>query len=65
MQIFPIKKLYLPALTIVAVVFLLLVLVSISTYRNLGREKTQALHFFYRQGVALLRSIEAGARTGQ
>ena len=55
---------YLPALSIVAVVFLLLVLVSISTYRNLNREKTQALHFFYRQEVALLRSIEAGARTG-
>ncbi|MBW2584211.1 MAG: hypothetical protein JRE36_11680, partial [Deltaproteobacteria bacterium] len=64
MRILSSKKLYLPALSIVAVVFLLLVLVSISTYRNLDREKTQALHFFYRQGVALLRSIEAGARTG-
>ncbi len=64
MRILSRKKLYLPALSIVAVVFLLLVLVSISTYRNLDREKTRALHFFYRQGVALLRSIEAGARTG-
>ncbi len=64
MQILSNRKLYLPALSIVAVVFLLLVLVSISTYRNLDREKTRALHFFYRQGVALLRSIEAGARTG-
>ena len=64
MRILSSKKLYLPALSIVAVVFLMLVLISVSTYRNLDREKTMALHFFYRQGVALLRSIEASARTG-
>jgi two-component system sensor histidine kinase HydH len=64
MRILQIKKLYLPALSIVAVVFLLLVLISISTYRNLDREKSMALHFLYRQGVTLLRSIEASARTG-
>jgi two-component system sensor histidine kinase HydH len=64
MRILHLKKLYLPALSIVAVVFLLLVLISISTYRNLDRERTMALHFLYRQGVALLRSIEASARTG-
>ena len=64
MQILHLKKLYLPALSIVAIIFLLLVLISISTYRNLDREKTQALHFLHRQGVTLLRSIEASARTG-
>jgi two-component system sensor histidine kinase HydH len=64
MRILSSKKLYLPALSIVAVVFLLLVIISVSTYRNLDREKTMALHFFYRQGVALLHSIEASARTG-
>ncbi len=64
MRILPIKKLYLPALSIVAVVFLLLVLISISTYRNLDREKSLALHFLYREGDALIRSIEASARTG-
>lgn len=64
MQILHIKKLYLPALSLVAIIFLLLVLVSISTYRNLDREKTRALHFLHRQGVTLLRSIEASARTG-
>lgn len=58
------KKLYIPALSIVAIVFILLVLISISTHRNLNREKTRALHFLYRQGVMLLRSIEASARTG-
>jgi two-component system sensor histidine kinase HydH len=64
MQILHLKKLYLPALSLVAIIFLLLVLISISTYRNLDREKTRALHFLHRQGVTLLRSIEASARTG-
>ena len=62
MRILSNKRLYLPALSIVAVVFLLLVLISISTYRNLDREKTMALHFLYRQGMTVLLSIEAGAR---
>jgi two-component system sensor histidine kinase HydH len=62
MRILSNKRLYLPALSIVAVVLLLLVLISISTYRNLDREKTMALHFLYRQGMTVLLSIEAGAR---
>ena len=64
MQIFPIKKLYLPALSIVAVGFILLVLISISTYRNLDRQKTIALSFLHRQGEGLILSLEASARTG-
>jgi two-component system sensor histidine kinase HydH len=64
MRILPIKKMYLPALSLVAVVFLLLVLISVSTYRNLNREKVRALHSLHQQGVALLRSIEASVRTG-
>ncbi|MGD2186426.1 MAG: ATP-binding protein [Desulfobacterales bacterium] len=64
MKFLHLKKLYIPALSIVAIVFLLLVLISISTYRNLDREKTRALHFLHRQGVTLLKSIEASARTG-
>ena len=64
MQIFPIRKLYLPALSIVAVGFILLVLISISTYRNLDRQKTMALSFLHRQGEGLILSLEASARTG-
>ena len=64
MRILHFKKLYLPALSIVAIVVLLLVLISISTFRNLDREKNRALHFLYRQGTMLLKSIEASARTG-
>ena len=64
MRFLPFKKLYVPALSIVAMVFILLVLISVSTYRNLDREETRALHFLHSQGVTLLRSIEASARTG-
>jgi two-component system sensor histidine kinase HydH len=64
MQIVPIKKLYLPALSIVAVGFILLVLISISTYRNLDRQKTMALNFLKQQGEGLILSLEASARTG-
>jgi two-component system sensor histidine kinase HydH len=64
MQIFPIKKLYLPALSIFAVGFILLVLISISTYRNLNRQETMALSFLHRQGEGLILSLEASARTG-
>lgn len=64
MRIPPIKKMYLPALSLVAVVFLLLVLISVSTYRNLNREKVRALHSLHQQGVALLRATEASVRTG-
>lgn len=62
MRILHVKKLYLPALSIVAVILLLLALISISTYRNLDREKTMALKFLHNQGLALLHSLEAGAR---
>jgi two-component system sensor histidine kinase HydH len=55
---------YVPALSIVAIVLLLLVLIGISTYRNLDREKKTALEFVHRQGLALMRSLEAGARAG-
>jgi len=55
---------YLPALSIVAVGFLLLIMISISTYRNLDRQKTTALRFLHRQGEGLILSLEASARTG-
>jgi len=53
---------YLPALSIVAVVLLFLVIISISTYRNLDREKAMALSSLNRQGISILRSLEASAR---
>jgi two-component system sensor histidine kinase HydH len=64
MQILPIKKMYLPALSIVAVGVILLVLISISTYRNLDRQKTMALSFLQHQGEGLILSLEASVRAG-
>ncbi|MGQ9696325.1 MAG: two-component system sensor histidine kinase NtrB [Thermodesulfobacteriota bacterium] len=56
------KILYFPALTIVATVFTLLIVIAISTYRNLNRERERAEGFLLREGLALARAIEAGVR---
>jgi two-component system sensor histidine kinase HydH len=56
------RRLYFPALSLVAVVGILLVLISVSTYRNLHRDRQRALEFLHRQGVTLLNAMEAGAR---
>jgi two-component system sensor histidine kinase HydH len=64
MRILKIKKLYFPAVSIVAVVLFLLVLIAISTYRNLNHQKKTALNFVHHQGLVLLSALEAGARTG-
>lgn len=62
MKILPSKKLFLPAFSIIAVVGLLLILIGVSTYRNLNREKQKSMTFIHRQGLTLLKAIEAGAR---
>lgn len=58
------RELYLPAVSIIATVVMLLVLIGISTYRNLDRQKQRALAFIHHEGVTLLKSLEAGARSG-
>ena len=60
----PKKQLYVPALSILAIVVILLVLISISTYQNLDRQASVAINFLHRQGVAILDAVEAGARAG-
>ena len=64
MRILRLKRLYLPALSILAVVLLLLILISISTYRNLERQEKTVLTFVQQQGLAILHTLEAGARSG-
>ncbi len=54
------KSLYLPAVTIVFIVFILLVVIAISTYRNISRERERTEDLLRREGVSLLRTIEAG-----
>jgi len=58
------KKLYLPAFTLIAVVLLLILIIAISTYRNLSHQRRTALAFLNSQGVTLLHSLEAAAKTG-
>ena len=64
MRILQSKKMYLPAISIVGVVLLLMVIIGISTLRNLDRQEKTALNFLHRQALALLGSLEAGARAG-
>jgi two-component system sensor histidine kinase HydH len=65
MQFVSNKKLYLPAFSIIAVISILFFLISISTYRNLDREKNKILLSFHRQALTILRALEAGVRTGR
>jgi len=64
MQIVRHERLYLPAVTIIAVVLLLILLVAVSTYRTLDHQRKTALTFLHSQGVTLLHALEAGALTG-
>jgi two-component system sensor histidine kinase HydH len=58
------KKLYLPAVSILTVVLLLLILIGISTYRNIDREEQTTLKFVHQQGLTMIKALEAGSRTG-
>ena len=58
----PYKSLYLPALVIVATVFTLLVVIAVSTYRNISRDRERAEDSLLREGLVIIRAIEAGVR---
>ena len=62
MRVLRLKRLYFPALSILAAVVIMLLLIGISTYRNLNREEKTALIFLHQQGMAVLHALEAGAR---
>ena len=64
MRILQRRRLYLPALSIVAVVVLLLIFIGVSTYRNLDINRKNAMTFLKGQGLAMLQVLEAGARAG-
>jgi two-component system sensor histidine kinase HydH len=57
-------RLPLPLITILASVLTLLVLLAISTYRNVERERSRTEEFLRQQGAILIMGLEAGARTG-
>ncbi len=64
MTIVPRRQLYMTAWTILFIVLLLLAFISVSTYRNLGRERKAAVETIHRQALALITALEAGARVG-
>ena len=56
------KALYLPALIIVATVLTLLIVIAVSTYRNLNRERERTEENLLRGGLVVIRAIEASLR---
>ncbi len=55
------KRLYLPAVTIIAIVLLLLGMIVVSTYQMLNHQRETALSFIHSHGVTLLQALEAAA----
>ncbi len=64
MRILQRRNLYLPALSIVAVVVLMLIFIGFSTYRNLDINRKNVAATVRRQGLAMLQVVEAGVRAG-
>jgi two-component system sensor histidine kinase HydH len=58
------KSLYIPIITILATIFTLLVLLGISTLRNLGRDQARMEEALLRDGLIVLRGLEASFRSG-
>lgn len=58
------RKMFIPAFSIVAMVITLLVIISVSTYRNLDRDKREAMGYVHRECLALINALETGARVG-
>ncbi len=56
------KSLYLPAWTIVVAVLTLLVVIAISTYRNMSLERGRIEESLVREALVIIRAIEAGVR---
>lgn len=64
MKFLKIRRLYLPAISILAIVFTLIVMQAISTYRNIDRERRRLEEFLERRGDSLLHAIDAMIHTG-
>ena len=56
------RSLYLPAWSIVAAVVALLTVIAVSTYRNMSRETGRMEESLLREGLVIIRAIEAGVR---
>ncbi|MBU2253175.1 MAG: PAS domain S-box protein, partial [Proteobacteria bacterium] len=56
------RSLYLPAWTIVAAVLTLLLVIVVSTYRNMSRERGRMEDSLVREALVIIRAIEASVR---
>ncbi|MDP1991992.1 MAG: ATP-binding protein [Syntrophales bacterium] len=56
------RSLYFPAWTIVAAVLTLLLVIAFSTYRNMSRERGRMEDSLLREGLVIIRAIEASIR---
>ncbi len=56
------KSLYLPAFTIVAAVLVLLLVIAVSTYRNMNRERDRIEEALLRDGRIVIHTIEAALK---
>ena len=56
------KSLYLPALTIVATVAILLIVIAVSTYRNITRERGRMEEALLREGRVVMHALEAAVK---
>lgn len=64
MQFVSHKKLYLPAVTLIAIVLLLLVVIAVSTFGMLNHQKEKALGFIHSQGEIVLHALASAAVSG-
>jgi two-component system sensor histidine kinase HydH len=58
------KRLYIPIITILATILTLLILLGISTLRNLDRDQVRIEETLLRDGLIVLRGLEASFRSG-
>lgn len=56
------NSLYLPAVVIVGTVLTLLIVIAVSTYRNISRERGRTEEALLREAMVVIRAVEAGAR---
>ncbi len=58
------RKLYVPALSIIGAVVILLILTAVSTYRTLKWQRAHNLAFLEEKALTIVKVLEAGARAG-
>ena len=54
------KNMYIPAFFIAVIVLILLLVIGVSTFNHLNRYRSTMISFLNRQGLGVLKSLEAG-----